>query len=159
MAILPDNQNPLAHDTLYDKLGIDAFANEAEMATQLEAITIELEQLPDGPEKNERMGAFQAGIKLLKSRLHRLQINSLIIDKASAAAITTQLDRLKNLGDSELGMPAADLSLVLMEGSITETAAMDFDEIKTDPSLEFNPDEYKNFLSGQSEASQVIFDS
>lgn len=143
--MLPPSHNPFSVADPFRDMGIDLFAAEKEIQARIEAISSELDALPES-EKNKKLQVFQDALKALKSVRQRAIAGILQIDRPGVDQIRKRLQALGIADTEQPSLPAPDLSQVLLEGENVELARSDFVEIAPLSKLMIDVDGVANTL-------------
>jgi hypothetical protein len=155
----PKNSNPLSKNphSVYEELGIEPSASEAEISVQLEKAMANIATLSD-EERGPKTVELQELITFLKNRRKRVQVNALILDHIDARTIQNRLKNLPNLASENIQLPEPSLAQVLMEGVSNELVDLDFPETERDADLQIAAAEVAE-LQRQRPPRHVTFDN
>jgi len=160
MPMLPAKFDPFQRRNVYQELGLDPYAPIEEISDRLEALSKELEALPDSDDKQARVTNFQEAVRIVKTPRQRVLANALIPDPLNRKHLAELLRRVtEHARAGEKGLPPLDLAQVLLEGADEEMAQADFHDVDTIDALEINLDEVNQLLRAQPEPRHLAFES
>lgn len=157
MAKLPEEVNPFNKKTVYEEFGLDPFASEAELMEQFERMPATFGDLSD-EEKMQKLQAIQVGMKTLRNRASRAEVNALMLEKVDVKTIVQRLRNLSLTDISAVKLPEPGAELLFSDADCPEVAVGEEGDITPPADLELDLDELAKELGQHVNEHRFLFE-